>query len=378
MAARLGGDRPLPGRRGAGPPEVLLPRDVPVPLRPDPHGARPQLRHRRRDHPVQAHARVQRAPPDGLGRLRPPRRERGDRQRRAPGRLDVREHRHHEGADEDARHLVRLGARGRHLRSRVLPMGAAHLRQDVRARPRLPEERARQLVSRAARRCSPTSRSRRAAAGAATPRSSREEIEGWYFKITAYAEELLEWCDRLDGWPERVLTMQRNWIGKSEGAEFDLPVAGRPGPRDPHLHDPARHLVRDDLRGAGARAPAGGPARLRPRRARRRRGVPHRGRARDRDRAARHRPAQARPPPAGARRSTRSTARRSRCSSPTTSSWATAPAPSWPSPARTSATGTSPRRTRSPSSRPWSARRAGRARRTRGTGSRSTPASSTA
>ncbi len=57
-----------------------------------------------------------------------------------------------------------------------------------------------------------------------TPR----EIEGWFFKITAYADELLAWCDRLPGWPERVLTMQRNWIGRSEGAEFDLPVAGRP------------------------------------------------------------------------------------------------------------------------------------------------------
>src|SRR5213596_4073886 len=58
-----------------------------------------------------------------------------------------------------------------------------------------------------------------------TPR----EIDGWFFKITSYAEELLEWCDRLPGWPERVLTMQSNWIGKSEGAEFDLPVAGRAG-----------------------------------------------------------------------------------------------------------------------------------------------------
>src|SRR3989441_1074926 len=57
-----------------------------------------------------------------------------------------------------------------------------------------------------------------------TPR----EIDGWFFKITAYADELLEWCDRLPGWPERVITMQRNWIGRSEGAEFDLPVAGRP------------------------------------------------------------------------------------------------------------------------------------------------------
>src|SRR6059036_3772034 len=54
-----------------------------------------------------------------------------------------------------------------------------------------------------------------------------KEIEGWFFKITDYAEELLAWCDRLPGWPERVLTMQRNWIGRSEGAEFDLPVAGR-------------------------------------------------------------------------------------------------------------------------------------------------------
>jgi leucyl-tRNA synthetase len=54
------------------------------------------------------------------------------------------------------------------------------------------------------------------------------DVEGWFFKITDYAEELLEGCDRLPGWPERVMTMQRNWIGRSEGAEFDLPVAGRP------------------------------------------------------------------------------------------------------------------------------------------------------
>ncbi len=50
-----------------------------------------------------------------------------------------------------------------------------------------------------------------------------KEIEGWFFKITDYAEELLAWCERLPGWPERVMTMQRNWIGRSEGAEFDLP-----------------------------------------------------------------------------------------------------------------------------------------------------------
>jgi leucyl-tRNA synthetase len=57
---------------------------------------------------------------------------------------------------------------------------------------------------------------------------TKRDIDGWFFKITEYAEELLTWCDRLPGWPERVMTMQRNWIGKSEGAEFDLPVASRP------------------------------------------------------------------------------------------------------------------------------------------------------
>ena len=56
-----------------------------------------------------------------------------------------------------------------------------------------------------------------------------KEVEGWFFKITDYAEELLAWTDRLPGWPERVLVMQRNWIGRSEGAEFELPVAGRDG-----------------------------------------------------------------------------------------------------------------------------------------------------
>ena len=60
-----------------------------------------------------------------------------------------------------------------------------------------------------------------------------KEVDGWFFKITDYAQELLDWCDRLPGWPERVLTMQRNWIGRSEGAEFALPVAGRPDVRIP-------------------------------------------------------------------------------------------------------------------------------------------------
>jgi len=52
----------------------------------------------------------------------------------------------------------------------------------------------------------------------------KKELEGWFFRITAYAEELLEYCDKLPGWPERVIAMQKNWIGKSTGAEVDFPL----------------------------------------------------------------------------------------------------------------------------------------------------------
>ncbi|MCG6535824.1 MAG: leucine--tRNA ligase, partial [Syntrophales bacterium LBB04] len=50
-------------------------------------------------------------------------------------------------------------------------------------------------------------------------------LEQWFFRITAYVEELLAGCDQLPGWPERVLAMQRNWIGKSYGCEVDFPRA---------------------------------------------------------------------------------------------------------------------------------------------------------
>jgi len=50
-------------------------------------------------------------------------------------------------------------------------------------------------------------------------------LDQWFFKITAYIEELLDYCDKLPGWPERVMTMQKNWIGKSYGCEVDFPMA---------------------------------------------------------------------------------------------------------------------------------------------------------
>jgi leucyl-tRNA synthetase len=50
----------------------------------------------------------------------------------------------------------------------------------------------------------------------------QKELDQWFFRITDYAEELLEWTHKLPGWPERVLVMQRNWIGKSFGCEINF------------------------------------------------------------------------------------------------------------------------------------------------------------
>jgi len=53
----------------------------------------------------------------------------------------------------------------------------------------------------------------------------RKEIPQWFFKITDYADELLDELDKLDGWPEQVRTMQKNWIGRSEGVEISFKIS---------------------------------------------------------------------------------------------------------------------------------------------------------
>ena len=54
----------------------------------------------------------------------------------------------------------------------------------------------------------------------------RREIPQWFIKITDYADELLDEIDRLEGWPEQVRTMQRNWIGRSYGVQMDFGIEG--------------------------------------------------------------------------------------------------------------------------------------------------------
>ncbi len=54
----------------------------------------------------------------------------------------------------------------------------------------------------------------------------QKKLWQWFFKITDFAEDLLVHCDQLPGWPDKVTTMQRNWIGKSVGAEIRFPVEG--------------------------------------------------------------------------------------------------------------------------------------------------------
>ena len=55
----------------------------------------------------------------------------------------------------------------------------------------------------------------------------QREIPQWFLKITDYADELLSSLDELEQWPEAVKTMQRNWIGRSEGIEMQFGIAGR-------------------------------------------------------------------------------------------------------------------------------------------------------
>jgi leucyl-tRNA synthetase len=60
----------------------------------------------------------------------------------------------------------------------------------------------------------------------------QKKLRQWFFRITDYAEDLLLYCDKLPGWPDKVITMQKNWIGKSIGAEIRFPIENPPDNED--------------------------------------------------------------------------------------------------------------------------------------------------
>jgi leucyl-tRNA synthetase len=160
-----------------------------------------------------------------------------------------------------------------------------------------------------------------------------KQLEQWFFRITDYADRLLDDLDTVE-WPEHVKTMQRNWIGRSEGAEvvfrcdepgIDYPVfTTRPDTlfgATFFVMAPEHPDVERLARGTGHEAEV-------------RRYVNH---ALNESSAAR-RTRRRRASSSGATSSTRSTASACRCTSPTTCSWSTAPARSWPCPRTTSVT----------------------------------------
>ena len=200
---------------------------LPVPVRRAAHGPRPQLHARRRRLALPPPPRLRRccarwATTPSACRPRTPRSARAATRARSPSATSPRSAR-----QMQAHGLVdRLGPRGLDARARVLPLDAVALpaastRRGLAYRKAAPVKWCpndqtvlanEQVIDGRCERCGAEVESR--------------NLEQWIFRITDYADALLDEMAQLESWPERVLTMQRNWIGRSEGAEVDLPGRG--------------------------------------------------------------------------------------------------------------------------------------------------------
>ncbi len=302
-------------------------------------GTRPQLHPRRRPLPLPPDAGRPHPQPDGLGLLRPAGRERRHPARRPSARLDAQQHPSDEGAVRAAGASSTTGRKRSPPASRTTTAGTSGC-SCACSRTAWPTRRSRrstgapaastvlaneQVVDGACERCGSPVRQR--------------DLEQWFLRITDYAEELLADLDGLQ-WPERVKVMQRNWIGRSEGADLDFALPGIDETltvfttRPDTIHGATFMVLAPEhpLRGATDRraSAAGGD-----------RGVDREGAQHAADRARGggagqgglgHRPGGDQPGD-----------RRARCRSgwPTTCSSSTAPAPSWRCPRTTAATSSS-------------------------------------
>ena len=222
----------------------------------------------------------------------------------------------------------------------LLPLESVAFPALLRAGPGLPPGRARELVPGGPDRPGQRAGHRRELR-ALRRRRGRRMLNQWYFKITEYADRLLADAEQLeDRWPDRVLLMQRNWIGRSEGAEVHFAIEGRDEPVTVFTTRP------DTLYGAtffvvAADSPLAeqlcAPDRL-PRTARLR----GPGQEADRHRTPVHRPGEDRRLPGPARRQPGERRADPGVGRATTSCPITAPGPSWPCPPTTSVTWISP------------------------------------
>ena len=283
MAARLGGRAGLPraeprARRGRGRAPLVPAGDAPVPVGDAPHGARPQLHDGRRpDAPAPAE-RLARAAPDGLRLVRPACRECCAPRRRASAQEHRALHRPHARADEAAGLGDRLGPRGLSAPARVLPLDAVAVPEVLRARPRVSEGGAGQLVPerpdgrRERVRHRRPLRALRSRGGGAEPRAVVLQDHGLRrraARVRPAAGRRVAGADEDD--PAQ--------LDRSLGGRGDPVPHRRAGRGRARLHDAAGHAVRRDVLRAGAGASA--------RRAHRR--------------ARRFRRTRSRPPPAAAR-----------------------------------------------------------------------------
>ena len=160
-----------------------------------------------------------RPPSPGLRLVRPAGRERRHQRGRPPAREHRAQHRHHHAVDAPHRLGVRLVAAALDAPARVLPLAAVAVPRVLRARARVPEGGARSSGARTTRRCSRTSRCATVAASGAAPRSSRASWSSGSSGSPTTQQALLDDLDTVD-WPESIKARQRNWIGRSEGAEI--------------------------------------------------------------------------------------------------------------------------------------------------------------